>query len=270
MTGENMAFAAEQRTILHGATTQVRVIGALILREALLRYGRSRLGYLWAVLEPALLIMFITTLFSQFRPVAGSAMDFAIFFTMGVLPFQLFRAPSMYMAQSIKANRPLFNHLPVKVLDVVVARWLLDTATMTVVIIWVIGFQIIFFDADPPHDLGGMIEVMAQIALLSFGLGSCLAVCTIALPAVSSIFRIIMGPAFFLSCVFYSLEAVPEDFRNILVWNPIVHGVEMFRASYLGGYRTPNVDLAYMFHWAVALSFIGVFTQVVAARMRDQ
>ena len=68
---------------------------------------------------------------------------------------------------------------------------------------------------------------------------------------------IVMGPAFFLSCVFYSLATVPTAFREILVFNPLVHGVEGFRTGYYAVYPNDDVSLLYLFTWAVTLNFLG-------------
>ena len=37
--------------------TQARVVGALILRETRVRYGRSQLGYLWAFTSPIMYVV---------------------------------------------------------------------------------------------------------------------------------------------------------------------------------------------------------------------
>ena len=70
-----------------------------------------------------------------------------------------------------------------------------------------------------------------------------------------------MGGSFFLSCVFYSLTVVPPNLRELLAWNPLVHIVEGFRGAYLGGYRTPDVDLAYPFVFGFTLIFVGLLVE---------
>ena len=73
--------------MLKGLKTQLSVIFSLILREARVRHGRTRFGYVWAIIEPAALIMFLTLLFSQFRATTATSVDFATFFATGVLPW---------------------------------------------------------------------------------------------------------------------------------------------------------------------------------------
>lgn len=58
---------------------QGRVLYALILREALGKYGKSRIGYLWALFEPLTQVLILVAIFSALgrkSPVGG---DLAIF-----------------------------------------------------------------------------------------------------------------------------------------------------------------------------------------------
>lgn len=48
-----------------GLRLQLRVLHALMLREMITRYGSSRLGYLWALLEPIGFIAMLSLIFSQ-------------------------------------------------------------------------------------------------------------------------------------------------------------------------------------------------------------
>ena len=252
-----------------GLVTHFRVIFALILREARVRHGRSRFGYAWAIIEPAALIVLLTTLFSQLRTGPGGSVDFATFFATGVLPFQMFRSTSQYVSMSMEANRPLFNYLPVKPIDAVIARTVLELCTMLVVMVLVYSFQVFAFGAVPPQDYGGLLLVFSVIAVMSFGAGLCLAVGRRFMAALPSVYAVVMGAAFFLSCVFYSLSAVPTHLRDILWLNPLVHLVEGFRAAYLGGYRIPDVDLIYPFVFGVTLIFLGLLVEPMTKKQLE-
>jgi capsular polysaccharide transport system permease protein len=253
-------------TVLQGLKVQLRVIFSLVLREARVRHGRSRLGYAWAIIEPAAVIIFLTILFSQIRSGSASGIDFATFFATGVLPFQMFRSTSQYVALAIDANRPLFNYLPVKPIDAVIARSVLEICTLIVVMILVYGFHVIVLDAPLPRDMAGLSLVIFLTWLMAFGAGLCLAVGRRYLPSLPNIYGVMMGASFFVSCVFYSLSAVPSHLREILVWNPIVHIVEGFRGAYFGAYRTPDVDLFYLFIWGITLVFVGLLIEPAAKR----
>lgn len=244
--------------MIRSLMSQLRVIFALVVREARVRHGRSRLGYLWAILEPALMISFLTFLFDLLRPPSAAGGNFAVFFATGVLTFQLFRNISQFVSNAFEANRPLLNYPPVKRIDPVIARAILEFSTSLLVIFLVLSFQIVVIDASMPNSLPDMALAAGLLGALGVGVGLCLAVTRSYYPAIGNIYLIIMSPAFFLSAVFFSLQSVPTELRKYLVWNPLVHGIEGFRAGYYSGYRNPDLDLAYLGWWALASLFLGL------------
>jgi capsular polysaccharide transport system permease protein len=235
----------------------LRIIFAMILREARVRHGRAKIGYSWAILEPVLLITAMTLLFNEFGNSAGSA-EFALFFATGVLAFQLFRNTSAYISMSFDQNMPLFNYPLVRPMDAAVARLILDGSTHFIVIAIVLGFQVVVMDAMPPDDIPSMARALLLLLAMAFGAGVSLAVIRRFTPSISNVYLVIMGPAFFVSCVFFSLSSIPTEYREILVWNPLVHGVEAFRSGYYPEYIDADVDLLYLFGWAVVLNCFGL------------
>ncbi len=244
-----------------------RVIVALVLREARVRYGRSRLGYFWAVVEPAIMIAFLTVVFTAFRntqPAAGGS--FAIFFATGVLPFQMFRTSSTRISSALEANRPLFNYPLVRQLDTVFARAVLEVSTHIVVMILVFTFQYYFFHASPPADIGMILIAIGLLAALALGIGMIIAVITQVIPSITEFYAVIMGASFFLSAVIYPLSVVPSYYREFLLWNPLVHGIEAFRAGFFAGYRADDMDLSYLGLFALSAVAIGMIADRIVTK----
>ncbi|MBT9386516.1 ABC transporter permease [Pseudooceanicola sp. CBS1P-1] len=244
--------------MLAAMDSQGRVIFAILLREARVRHGRSHLGYGWAVIEPVALILFLTLVFSQLRSSGISGYDFALFFATGVLPFNLFRTSSQYASGALEANRPLFHYPPVQPVDAVLARVLLESATALLVMGLVFGAQIAWLRAPPPAHPLQLLAVLGLAATLAFGVAMCLATAREWLPSLGHLYGVLMGPAFLLSGIFFSLHAMPEGARDMLVWNPLIHIVEGFRSGYLAGYRAPELDLAYLAWFAGGSVVLGL------------
>ncbi len=236
----------------------MRVIFALIIREARVRHGRARIGYAWAIVEPVLLISILTLIFSEFRAVNAAGGDFALFFATGVLAFQAYRNTSVYVSMSFDQNQPLFNYPLVKPVHAAAARFVLDGSTHFLVMALVFTFQIIVLDALPPNNIPQMVLAFLLMLGMAFGAGTSLAVVRRFMPSISNVYLVIMGPAFFVSGVFFSLHTLPTMYREILVWNPLIHGVEGFREGYYPEYPAQDVSLYYLFCWAVVLNFTGL------------
>ncbi len=59
-------------TVTTATATETQVIHALILREIKSRFGRLKLGYLWAVFEPAAFVALFSLIFALAHETAPS------------------------------------------------------------------------------------------------------------------------------------------------------------------------------------------------------
>jgi len=237
---------------------QARVVGALILREMRVRFGRSQLGYLWAVAEPLAYVAAFSAMFHFLdrHPPFGSSM--AVFFAAGVLPFHLFRNLGNQLAGAFNANQALMTYPIVQPIDTILSRTILETATSLFVMLLVFGAFVTAGNAPMPANIMRIIEAIALLALLGFGYGLMSAVIITRIDAWQNVNRLIMTPMLFLSGVFYSLDALPPNVRGIVAWNPVIHGVEMFRDGYYTNYRAGDIKPFYLFMCGLIVSFVAL------------
>jgi capsular polysaccharide transport system permease protein len=248
-----------------GLRVQLRTIFALILRETRVRYGRSRIGYAWALIEPIAIVTFFTLAVSGFLGRRQFSTDFGVFVALGVINYQFFRHASNFIALSIEANTPLFNYPSVHEFDAALARLILDSATYFT-IFWVIfGFIVLVFGATYPAHPQAMLLSYFGLGLLALGVGLNLAALQRRFEMAVMIYGLITTPMLFLTPVLYSLESLPTDMRNFLVWNPIAHGVEGMRHGYYVSYGSTYVSFSYLYMVAIILIGIGM-VQVLLTR----
>lgn len=114
--------------------SQRRVIRALIIRETRTRFGDSKLGYGWALLEPMLHIALLSVAFSVLmhgQPPIGS--HFFLFYFTGLVPYHIFIHTSSGMAHAIIGNGALLQLPLVTTFDVIAARGLLEIITDVII-----------------------------------------------------------------------------------------------------------------------------------------
>src|SRR6202035_329608 len=78
------------------------LIWALALKELHVRYKRSALGFLWALLNPLLMMMILTMVFSTVMRVPVH--DYPIFLISTLLPWTFFSQSLAYSVESIVSN----------------------------------------------------------------------------------------------------------------------------------------------------------------------
>jgi len=111
---------------------QKRVIGALLMREIITRYGRNNIGFLWLFVEPLLMTLIMVLMWKFFKVNNISTLNIVAFTITGYPMMMMWRNASNRAIGSISANMSLLYHRNVRVLDTIFARMLLEIAGATI------------------------------------------------------------------------------------------------------------------------------------------
>ncbi|WP_271022571.1 hypothetical protein [Rhizobium sp. RCAM05973] len=101
---------------LAGLKIQGRVLGALIMREMLIRYGRENIGFLWLALEPMILTSGVMLMWTLLRHEAHGLVV-AAFVLSGYMPLTLWRHISGHAVSCLRQNMPLMYHRQIRLAD---------------------------------------------------------------------------------------------------------------------------------------------------------
>ena len=88
------------------------LIWALALKELKIRYKRSVLGFLWALLNPMLFMLVLTVVFTVIMPMLSKP-HYAIFVLSALIPWTFFAQSLSYAAESIVGNADLIKKVRV-------------------------------------------------------------------------------------------------------------------------------------------------------------
>lgn len=239
--------------------TQCRVIQALIVRETRTRFGDAKLGYGWALLEPILHITMLSAIFSlmmQGRPPIGT--HFFIFYFTGLVPYLLFVHTSSAMSHAVTSNGALLQLPLVTTFDVIAARGLLEIITDVIVaVILLAGFGFIGLQAAP-DDLWMPSIALLATAMFGCGVGFINAVVTVRYRSWDKIWPQVTRLLYFFSGIFYVPGMMPDWARDALVWNPLLHAVDWFRAGFYAAYQPHWLDRSYLVIVAILLLLFGL------------
>ncbi len=236
----------------------LRVILALILREMATTYGRSPIGYLWAVLEPIAGIAVLTAVFSAFVRTPPLGTNFAIFYATGMMPFLLYSDVSNKLLQALNFSRGLLVYPSVAFLDAVLARFILNTLTQVLVAYIVFSGIMLIFDTRVVLDLPAIALGFVMAALLAFGIGTMNCFLVGMFPSWQRVWAIVNRPLFLISCVFFLWETIPQPYRDWLWFNPLVHVVAQVRSGFYPYYEANYASVSYVFFIALTLSVSGI------------
>ena len=103
-----------------------------------------------------------------------------------------------------------------------------------------------------------LIMVWVLLVLFSFVMGLIFMVVGKSFPETEKFLPILVKPLYFISCIMFSLHNIPKEYWPYLLWNPIVHVVELCRESVVPGYISEGVSLNYLAACTLVVLFIGL------------
>lgn len=241
-----------------GLQVMYAAVRALFLRELQTRFGQYRLGYLWILLEPALHIGVMLLVFGSISHTI-SGIDFEVFLVNGIIPFFLFRTTVSQSLGAVQANQGLFSYRPVKPIDTLIARSFLELFLyfiaylfFSVILLW-FGFKI-SFEAIP-----ALLGYWVVLSLLSFSLALIFMVIGDISQELNKFIPMLFFILYFLSAVVYTIHLIPIEYRQYLLWNPIIHLLELMRHAVAPNYPlAKGISLLYVTEWIIGSLFLGL------------
>ena len=248
--------------------THVRVVSALIRREMRAHFGESRIGYLWALIEPALhLIMylvFFTLVLKRSAPVGTSL---ALFMMTGLIPYFLYSKVMYYVSYSIASNRNLLTLPPVKPIDVIVARATLESVTYLFVgFLMFLALYISGIAEALPYDPLAVMEACSLAISIGLGIGMTNIVIQSYFHNWMSIFGTFSFPLWIFSGIWFLPEQVPQPFREFMLYNPLLHIIMMFRTGFYWNINSFYLDAYYVVGISILVVVVGFALMQVARR----
>lgn len=247
--------------IWQAIATQARVINALVLRETKTRYGNYKIGFLWAIIEPAVSVALFALIFSSMRQDAPGGMPVVPFMLVGFVSFAMFKEPWVKMQSSISQSRQLLTFPQVTTFDVTLAKGLLEIiVTLFVLALLLFLAFVIGVDIRVERPLG-VLAVLGLLATGSLGMGFFFASLEPLVPSVKQITSQVLGrPLFFSSGLFFVADIVPEAILKYLLYNPILHMIELVRGEFFYGFETRHGSWFYASSWSFGLLALGLVT----------
>ena len=253
-------------TLRQSFAIQRRVVGALLMREVITRFGRENVGVLWLIGEPMIFTLGVAALWTGAGMNHGSSIPIVAFAITGYSSVLMWRNTVGRCNSGIQQNLNLLYHRNVRVIDVFVTRIILEIsgATASFIVLSLIFTSIEWI--NPPVDL---LRVVAGWMMLAW-FGTALALTIGAATAYNEIVDRLWHPAayllFPLSGAAFMVDWLPATAQKIVLLLPMVHGVELVREGYFGNVVRTHYDMRYMAMVNLVLTLIGLFLLRDAAR----
>lgn len=211
---------------LHG-----RVVLALMLRDIKTRMGGSYFGFAFGLILPLGHLGIVLAVYLIMGRRAALGTDATSFLTTAVLPFIIWSYTHQKIMQSFTQNIPLMSFPIVRIIDILVARSLVEILNSSIIIIIVvisislIGSDMIVY--DPP------LALLSIFLAYLFGVstGYFFGIAGQLVPTLTLVGFLIVPLNWLVCGVFFIPEALPDQMRWVISWFPMPHIVDTARLA---------------------------------------
>lgn len=217
--------------------THVRdVLRELIARDVRLRYRGSYFGMAWTLLNPIAELIVLTFVFGAVLPL--SIPNYSAFLFTGLLVYTWFQTSLFNATVAVVANRDLVRRpdVPLAILPIIsVASTLLHFVLSLPVLFGLLAWHHIPL-TGALLALPGLIAVQFVLIL---ALSYPLAAVHVWFRDTQYFLKVGLQLLFFLTPVFYETKTVPDQFRTLYRFNPMVSIVDGYRDVFVRGAFPP-------------------------------
>ena len=208
------------------------------VRNITLRYKRSVLGIGWTLLEPLMMMIIMTFVFSSLFRFATES--YPIYVLTGLLLFDFFSRSTNQIIDEVVTSQNLAQriHVPrsafaLATLIAYLVNWALALLPLAVIML--------FMDLRLSWSLLMTPLVMLLAALFAAGIGLVVATLGAFFHDIKLTYGVLLTAWLYATPVIYPVEILPDKLQRLLVFNPMFHLLRLFRALVIAG-RVPPVS----------------------------
>ena len=250
-----------------GWRIQRRVIGALMIRELVTRFGRENVGFLWIMIEPLLFAVMVGLIWRYMHGPEEHGVSIIAFVASGYIPMTLFRHTVNRTTRVFSVNGSLLYHRQIKVLDFIFVRFLIEVIGTMMAALFIGTILLILNEIPVPADPGALLGGWVLYSLFTFSL--CLVLAP--LSEMSEVIEKVMPVTLYImipfSGVFTMVSWLAPQFQKAILYSPFVSPMELIRYGIFGDRVNAIWDVSVPITATLVLTLIGL---ALCRRVRRQ
>ena len=205
----------------------------LVWRDIKVLYAQPILGFTWAVLNPLIQLVIFTIIFGQVAKIDTGGVPYALFSSVAVIPWTYMAGAMGASSQSLVASQAMLGkvYFPRIIFPITpILSKLVDFAISLLLLIAILGY----YGVSPTFQLLYIPIFIVMMMIIPVSVGLWLSSLAIRFRDVRFAMSFFISMLMYSAPIVYSAAAIPEEYRLIYSFNPIVGVIEGYRASLLG------------------------------------
>ena len=227
----------------------------LVSRDIKTKYRRSALGILWSVLNPLLMMLVLTAVFSNiFR---FEIQDFPVYYLTGFVLFNFVSEATSFSMSSIIGAAGLIKKVYIPKMIFPLEKCLFALVNL---MFSLIAAVIVFFivGVSPSWTMLLFFVPIVYLFFFSFGFSLILATMNTFFRDVGYLYSVLLTVWMYLTPIIYPMSILPGWMQSIVRINPLYHYVEYFRSVTLYGVLPSLTDNLICIAYALIFLLIGI------------
>ena len=234
----------------------------LVHRDFVARYKQTILGSAWYVIQPLFMSMMFTLVFNRIARISTGEIPPMLFFMSGTVCWGYFSSCVTNTATTFSANAGLFDKVYFPRLVVPISQLIVNLIGFGMQMGMFLIFYGYYYWQGAPIGMGWRIIVLPvllfQMAALGLGVGCMVSAITTRFRDLQIMLGFFMQLWMYASCVVYPLSQVPENWRWIYSFNPMVFIIEAFRFAFMGQGTVYLIQLVVSMAVGIVVVFLGL------------
>jgi len=216
------------------------VLQMLVSKDFKLKYRRSVLGVLWSVLNPLLMMIVLSAVFSFiFR---FKIENFPLYLILGTITFDFMSRSTVSAMTSILDAQALIKKIRIKKMVFPLEKVLFELLNFAISLIAVVAVMI-FFQIFPDWNIiWGLPLFLIMLTLFTTGLGLLLSTLAVFFRDVMHLWSVVITAWTYATPLFYPYDALAPWMQDIMQFNPMYHYVTLFRSVMTGNCWNVSID----------------------------
>lgn len=232
------------------------LIVELVRRDIAVKYRNSYLGVLWSLLNPLLMMVVLSIIFST---VFNNAIEnYPLYLLTGRLIYSYFAEATNFAMDSIVVNHSLIKKVYIPKYFFPLSKVFSSFITSLVALIPIAGVMIFTGVGFSLYNLLALIPLIILLITCA-GAGLILATVMVFFRDLKHFYSIVLMIIMYMTPIFYPASIIPEKYRAFIELNPLFPLVNMFRDAILYQRFFEISDLLQSIGYAITFLIVGSF-----------
>ena len=198
----------------------------LVARDVKIKYRKSVLGVLWTLLNPLLMMLILSIVFSNlFR---FDVENYSLYLLAGQILFNFFNESTTWAMTAILGNSALIKKVYIPKYLFVVSR--IASSSINILSSFCALILVMLFTRTELHFSMFLVVIpLAYLIIFSLGVGLVLAAITVKFRDVMHLYTVFLTGLMYLTPIIYPISMLPEWVKKIVNLNPLTGILNIFR-----------------------------------------